>query len=339
MKKQNVLHLLPSNSFSGAENVVCTIIENDKKYNMYYCCPNGPIEEVLKERNIKYIPIKKLTPKNLKKICKEYDINIIHSHDYKASLCSALTSFKGKKISHLHVNWDFNNTWNIYTITYKLILKKFDKIITVSNEVLNNAVYVRGNEKKFVIIKNVVDKKRVIERSKEFKTDKYDIIYVGRIVDVKNPHMIIEITKKLSKKYPNIKTCIIGTGNLENELKILIKNYNLEKNIFMLGFKKNPFPYEKNSKVAILPSKAEGLPMSIIESMILDIPVLNSGVDGMKTLFKNNTDFICTNLDDYCKKIDSIMSGDITLKMQCKDIIKEATDMDNYIKQINKVYE
>ena len=33
MKK--VLHLLPSNKFSGAENVVCTIIQNDKNYDMY----------------------------------------------------------------------------------------------------------------------------------------------------------------------------------------------------------------------------------------------------------------------------------------------------------------
>ena len=31
MKRQiNVLHLLASNSFSGAENVVCTIIQNNK---------------------------------------------------------------------------------------------------------------------------------------------------------------------------------------------------------------------------------------------------------------------------------------------------------------------
>ena len=339
MKKQNVLHLLPSNSFSGAENVVCTIIENDKKYNMYYCCPNGPIEEVLKERNIKYIPIKKITPKNLKKICKEYDINIIHAHDFKASYCCALTKFRGKRISHIHSNWDFNKTWNLYTIMYRLLLNRFYKIIMVSNEAIKDAIYTKNNKDKFIVIKNVVDKKRILKKANAFKTDKYDIIYVGRIIDVKNPQIIVEATNKLSKKYPNIKTCIIGTGDLEDEIKNLIKKYNLEKNIVMLGFKENPFPYEKNSKVSILPSKAEGLPMSIIESMVLDIPVLNSGVGGMKTLFKNNTDFICTNLDDYCKKIDSIMSGDITLKMQCKDIIKEATDMDNYIKQINKVYE
>ena len=69
MKKKKVLHVLASNSYSGAENVVCTIIENDNDYDMYYCCPKGPIEKILKERKIKYIPVNKLTPFSIKRVC------------------------------------------------------------------------------------------------------------------------------------------------------------------------------------------------------------------------------------------------------------------------------
>ena len=85
MKKQRVLHLLPSGGYSGAENVVCTIIDNDSKYDMLYCSPNGKINEILKERNIKHIDIGKLTPRNVKRVCDENDIDILHAHDYKAS--------------------------------------------------------------------------------------------------------------------------------------------------------------------------------------------------------------------------------------------------------------
>ena len=54
----NILYLLASNSYSGAENVVCTIINNlDEKHNAYYCSPKGPIEKTLKEKNIKYIGV------------------------------------------------------------------------------------------------------------------------------------------------------------------------------------------------------------------------------------------------------------------------------------------
>ena len=59
--KKNILHLLASNSYSGAENVVCTIIDNFNEYNMYYCSPDGPIKKTLEDRNIKFIPLKRLS--------------------------------------------------------------------------------------------------------------------------------------------------------------------------------------------------------------------------------------------------------------------------------------
>ena len=58
MKK--VLHLLSTTSFSGAENVVCQIInmyKNDKNFEMFYCSPNGPIKKSIEDRKIIFVPI------------------------------------------------------------------------------------------------------------------------------------------------------------------------------------------------------------------------------------------------------------------------------------------
>ena len=52
-----ILHLLQSNRFSGAENVVCQIIrmfENEPNIEMVYCSRDGQIREALNERNINY---------------------------------------------------------------------------------------------------------------------------------------------------------------------------------------------------------------------------------------------------------------------------------------------
>ena len=56
-----VLHLLSSNKYSGAENVVCQIIKmfgNDAE--MVYCSPDGDIRKTLNDKNIKFIPLKEL---------------------------------------------------------------------------------------------------------------------------------------------------------------------------------------------------------------------------------------------------------------------------------------
>ena len=256
--KKKVLHLLASNSYSGAENVVVTIINNcSDNYDMYYCSPDGPIREILEKRNIKYIPLKRLSILELKKIIKKYNIDIIHAHDYKASFLSVFSNTK--IISQLHLNWDFSSSWNLYTIVYRLIMKRISKIIVVSKEVMEDAIFSKNNYDKFTVLTNVIDKSEVLRKSKEFKSTYYDLIFVGRLTQIKRPEIVIEITKRLRENHPSIKTCIIGSGELEKSCKDLIKKYNLENNVEMLGFKENPFPYIKNSKVALMPSSHEGL--------------------------------------------------------------------------------
>ena len=59
-----VLHLLQSDRFSGAENVVCQIIgmmKNEPNIEMVYCSSDGPIRDALAERKIKFVPLEKFS--------------------------------------------------------------------------------------------------------------------------------------------------------------------------------------------------------------------------------------------------------------------------------------
>ena len=116
---QRILHVLSSNIFSGAENVVCTIIKNGKnEYEAAYCSPNGKIREKLEKEEIEYYPLKKMNLSEVKNVIKKYQPNIIHAHDYTASVLVAMSGFDGKIISHLHNNCPFAKKWNLRTIIY-----------------------------------------------------------------------------------------------------------------------------------------------------------------------------------------------------------------------------
>ena len=54
-----------------------------------------------------------------------------------------------------------------------------------------------------------------------------------------------------------------------------------------------------NSKIGIMPSKYEGFGLAAVEALILNKPVLNSGVGGLKEIFSKNKDFICSSEEDY----------------------------------------
>ena len=338
--KKRILHVLASNKFSGAENVACTIIENDKEYEMFYCSPEGSIKEEVEKRNIKYIPLKKFTPFEINKICNKYNIDIIHAHDMKASFITSLANKKIKKVSTLHVDYAFNSKWTIYSIIFRLIIKKFYKIICVSQEVYDKAIFINDITKnKFIVIPNVIDKEKVIKKSTQYKTKKYDMVYLGRITEVKRPEWVIDITKEVVKKHSDFKVAMIGTGNLDNKIKDLIKDNNLEKNIDFVGFTSNPFPYVKNSKFSILTSLHEGLPMSVIECMVLNVPVLNTGVDGLGTFFKGNEDFICKTKKEFISKIEKILEKKLDLSKRCSEIVKQSTNIKDYIDKINDIYD
>lgn len=304
-KLKKILHVLASKKFSGAENVVCTIIDNFKdEYDMAYCSPIGSISEILKNRKINYYGIEKLSIKNLKKVIETYNPDIIHAHDYTASLIASLSGFKGKIISHLHINAKFAKNWNIKSILYALSMNKYQKVIGVSDAVINEAIFKKKIKDKYITLYNYVNKEWVIEKSNAYKyNNQFDLFFIGRLNELKNPIEFIEIVYKLKEKYENIKAVIIGDGELKSECENKINEYNLEKNIKMLGFIENPFPIIKNCKIGIMPSLVEGFGLTALESMILDKPVLNSGVGGLSEIFKDNRELICSDINDYCKKI------------------------------------
>ncbi len=335
MKK--ILHLLASNKYSGAENVVCTIIDNFKnEYDMAYCSPIGPIEQVLKEKNVNYYGIEKFNSNNLKEIIKKYNPDIIHAHDYRASTLAVLSGFKGKIISHLHNNCPFAKSWNLKTLLYSMCISKFNKVIGVSDKVYEEAIFKNKMKNKYVTIYNYVDKNLVIQKSSEYEcTKQYDLFFIGRLTEQKDPLLFIEIVNKLKNDKNDIRAVMIGDGELKGECLKKITEYDLSSNVDMAGFVSNPFPIIKNSKLCIMPSKWEGFGLTAIESLILNKPVLNSGVGGLGEIFKENNEFICNNIEDYAKKIKEISNKKL---FDFESITKKYCDVNEWKSEIRKNY-
>ena len=337
MKKLNVLHLLASNKYSGAENVACTIIKYTKNVNSFYCSPPGEIENTLKEQNIKYIEINGLSVSRLKEIVIKYNIDIIHAHDFQASFFASFLYIDVDVISHIHCNYKLLKFRKLVSFVYSRIQHKFSKIFVVSKEILEDASFGKKIKPKTLVLNNVVDEDKIIKLSKSFETNKYDLIFVGRLIELKQPLFFISLVSELKKEKNNIKACIVGDGVLYKDCLDAINKNDLSANIELMGFKSNPFPYIKNSKVTVMPSKFEGLPMSAVESLILDVPVVNSGVGGLKSMFMNYEEYICNDMKEYKDIILDILNNK-TSALDCKNIRKEFTDIKGYSKKIEEIY-
>lgn len=343
-KKIKILHILNSNSYSGAENVVITIIKNTMdEFDSIYMSPQGDIENILEAENINNYLVKRLTISEIKKAIKIYNPNIIHAHDFRAGALAALTGTQIPIINHLHNNVPWMRKISLYTIAYALLCLRFNKVLTVSKSVFSEFVFGGVFDYKNKIIGNPLDASAIKRKADICKLkEKSDIIFLGRLSEQKQPLFFLEIVKGLCLKQQSLKVEIIGDGKLRSEVDKLVANYNLESNVSVRGFLNNPYGLLANSRVLCMPSKWEGFGLAAFEALSLGIPVVCSGAGGLIEMVDDSCGKIChENMADYINEIDKLLNNYQYLNMKKENALKRAEKMSNlkvYASEIEKMY-
>lgn len=340
--KKKVIFPINSKIYSGLENVAITIIENLKdKFDFIYVTQDGPIVDVLKYKKIDYYIIEKMSISEIRKCVKELKPDIIHAHDYTASCICALSNIKLPIISHLHNNSPWIKTLHPYSFLYLYSSIKFNKILTVSDSIENEYIFSTFIKHKIKNISNPVSRKKILENICEEKNIKYDICFVGRLTEQKNPIKFIKIIDKIRKDIPDISAVMIGDGELNKYCKGLITELNLESNINMLGFKKNPYKYIYQSKIFCLPSNWEGYGLVAFEAMTLGVPCVVSDVGGLVDIIDNKCGYLANSEDEFKNYIVELMNNKKLYHKKSKYSIEKSIsleNMDDYCHIIEKIY-
>lgn len=128
----------------------------------------------------------------------------------------------------------------------------------------------------FIILKDInkLKEKPLEDQDKEIFKNPV-IITAGRLTYQKAHWHLIRSFSKVKKKIKDAKLVILGTGELKEELYKLTKSLNIDKDVFFLGFKENPYKYFNNADVFVLSSYYEGFAMVIVEAMSCDLPIIS----------------------------------------------------------------
>lgn len=311
---RTVLHVLPSNSFSGAENVVCQIIKmfSGSDYKMYYCSPDGRIRDALEENNIDFLPLREFSVKELKRIISETKPDIIHAHDMKASYFVSLACGKIPFISHIHNNNFDSRGLSLKSLFFYHAAKKAKHIFWVSNSSYEGYKFHDRFKDKSSVLYNVIDKAALIKKM-ETDTGEYDfdIAYVGRLTEPKDPIRLMNVFAEIIKMAPDVKIAVAGTGDMAEQTKSFAEQLKIIDNVKFLGFMSNPYKLLYSSKLMIMTSKWEGTPMCALEAMVLGVPIVSTPTDGL-----------CELVNDG--KTGFLSSDNAVLSEKCIEIIKDA---------------
>lgn len=160
-------------------------------------------------------------------------------------------------------------------------INKSNLIITPSQH-LKNFIDKIGFDKNIFVINNGVN----IEQHNKvvLENNIIQLLVVSRLVSQKNIDSIIKAVKVMENE--NIILNIVGDGSEINNLKLLVKKYELDKKINFIGKIENTKlnEYLNNADIFIQASNYEGLPHSILEAMNFEIPILSTDVGGCSVL-------------------------------------------------------
>ena len=182
-----------------------------------------------------------------------------------------------------------------------------------------------------------------IRNSLYIKTEDFVVGTVGRLSSPKNPYFTLEIAEQLSKKIPNFKFLWVGTGELEDNIKRIIKQKNLMDRIILTGSVSNVNEMYQAMDVFIFPSLWEGLGNVTIEAQASGLPTLCSDkvpheakvTDLLRFLSIDNVKIWC---DEILKLQKIVMSDKYSRKDTCKDIVEAGYDITAVAKWLENFY-
>ena len=338
-----VVHLLKSNVFSGAESVVFRIMDIFRNSNiqMIYVCRRGPIEEKIKRNDFQYYLLDSFNPLEVAKCIKKIKPHIIHAHDYSAGTLAGLLA-KEHVISHLHSNPTWASTINMKSISYRCASRYFDKILGVSDAVFNNYIFANDIKDRYFTLHNIIDENEVVIKSqREYRGEKYDLIYLGRLMNEKQPLEFIRIVNELINRKLNINAVMVGDGDLRTECEKAISDYGLDNHIHLLGYIENPYPILYHSSIVVIPSIFEGFPLVSLEAFVLGKPVVCSGVGGLREIVDLSNGYFAHTTEEYCNEIEKLLKVKDYYNAKAKSAIlkaKEFTNIETYKKSLEIIY-
>ena len=346
MEKIRVLHVLNTGNYAGAEHVAVDIIDSTKETTeSAYVSPNGIISEVLRKKEIKHYIVNGLSWRILSDVVTDFQPDVIHAHDFTASVLSGFVRSKARVISHIHHNAPWIGKWCLKSIAYRLVTNRISRVLFVSKVTRDDYLFAEMIKGKSIIIGNPIDADRIKQLASADGKDveKYDVLYVGRMEYAKNPLRFIDIISAVRMDNPQIRAAMIGEGELIEDIKVAIERNNLSDTVKILGFIQNPYPYMKNARIMCVPSRWEGFGLVAAESIILETPVVASDVGELRNIISTDCGVLCHSNEEFVNGIRKLLIDNnqelSVYRSNCQQKSKMLDTKENYMRKISEIYQ
>lgn len=112
-------------------------------------------------------------------------------------------------------------------------------------------------------------------------SDPPKLVHIGRFNEQKNHFVLLDAFARIHQQVPACRLQLIGEGDLERPVRDYARQLGLMDSVDFLGSQPDVGAWLYGADVFVLPSKYEGMPMTLIEAMGTGLPVVASAVGGV----------------------------------------------------------
>lgn len=285
------------------------------------------------------------------------DYKFVHCHSPVGGFCGRLAGkATNTKVIYTAHGFHFYKgapliNWIIYYPIEKWLSKYTDVLITINKEdyelaqksfKVGKIEHLPGVGLDIDKINNVKVDRKLKRKEIGVPEDCFLLVSVGELNKNKNHQAVIKALAQINDS--NIHYIVCGQGKLEKYLKDLSRKLGVDRQVHLLGYRKDIIEICKASDLFVFPSLREGLPVSLMEAMVCGLPIVCSNIRGNSDLVEENKGGYLVNANDTREIVNRIyrLYSDYNLRIKYGIINSnkiKCYGMKNIIIKLKYIYE
>ena len=229
----------------------------------------------------------------------EYDLINVHEAHHIAFIGVIIGKLLNKKViitkqTVESFDWEKARRHLLGKLMLSFTLKAADCYVAISKQIEQELQF-HQKERKFIIapIPNGVD----IPLQKPTVNRNSYLTYVGRLSYEKGVDILLQAWS-LCNNIDRIKLILVGDGPKRADLEAKARHLNLSASVNFAGSVQDVSGYLLKTRIFVLPSRVEGMPIALLEAMSFGLPCIATGVGGSEDLIENEVTGLIVEPED-----------------------------------------
>ena len=347
----HVLHIVSGDLWAGAEVQLFTLAKTlDRQPGTrvsVIILNHGMLEKQLKQAGIEVFILDESKLNGfqiflqLSTLIRKLKPDVIHTHRIKENILGSIAARLCGNIPSLRTSHgapEHRPAW--YHVPKRIILfldrfcgRFLQKSIIAVSEDLSKILAKDYPAAKIHVIQNGIDIEQVSQVAGHSieAPDTIKIGIIGRLVPVKRVDLFIRTAHLLLSEHPelNLRFHIYGDGPQRSDLVSLNQQFNSHAQVHFEGHCEEILAELKSLDLLLMTSDHEGLPMTLLEAMVLKTPVLAHAVGGIPSLLDHGTCGLLIerhNPEAYAQAVIKLVSDPLLRKAITDNAFKRVTE-------------